>query len=132
MICAVLIAGGLVLVSRHMLRRRNASTTEFAGAPIAIATVTDMTNTHRGRQESFYYDVEFAVAVPAGGSTPAHARVLMHPQLRSVVVPGASLPVRYHPDTPGEVELVLDDDPRTAAAVQAARAAWGPGHQPGS
>lgn len=132
LICALLNAGGLVLVSRHLLRRRNAPTAEFAGAPIAIASVVTMINTHRGRQMSFYYDVEFSVAVPGGLPTPAHARILMHPQLRAVVVPGASLPVRYRPDIPGEVELVLDEDPGTIAAVNAARAAWGPGPHPGS
>lgn len=90
LICAVLIAGGLVLVSRHLLRSRNAPTAEFAGAPIAIASVVTMINTHRGRQMSFYYDVEFSVAVPGGLPTPAHARILMHPQLRAVVGRGES------------------------------------------
>ena len=85
-----------------------------------------------------FYDVTFDVATPDGQRFTTTTRILMHVEDRQLLSVGANVPVRYRPDRPGEVELVVDQgDPQTQAQISAARSAmWpqqgsAPGVQPG-
>lgn len=87
----------------------------YAGAPIGIGTILDLSMSGLSINDVQQYLITFEVETLDGAIFTATCRQLITPQELASVTQGTMLAVTYRPDRPGEVQLT---DPSRAAEAQ--------------
>lgn len=83
--------------------------TDFAGAPVGIGTVRDVSMTGLSINDVQQYEISFDVETVDGAAFSATCKQLVTPQELTMLREGTMLPVTYRSDRPGVVHLADED-----------------------
>ncbi len=96
---------------------RGLASKDFAGAPIAIGTLVELSPTGMTINNVEQYELLLDVETGDGQQFRATCRQLVPHQQLSSMTPGVQLPVTHRPDRPGVVELAGQDRADEAQAL---------------